>query len=796
MKKRFAIPIAAAIVAIAAVVIVFFVLLRERVPRHRVFRSAPSAKKPAAMPPVEQWSDTFARLAPSDLEELLDQIEKKNPDLYARYQLAYLDARMLIEKNELGEAARKLAPYLDAKSGFRDLALYHQAEIADASGDRAGASRARQELIASYPQALYRDQAIDDEADYLQSLRNPAPLIAFVRLVTPSAPTERRRELGARIVESELRAGNAAVAFANGIALLTGMTTDDAAERVSRALDRPDLIARMNPQQKQMLGDALFNHRHFDRAIAVLTPALSGLPAKRDELQFAIGRCWFGDEKYPQAQQTYLRGAATTKDPRWKATFLWHASRAAQLQNDDAGAEKLMTQVIALPGRSPAMLAALTQRIRTRAKEHRLGEAAADLQLLRKAAPNDHSIVEGSLAYACALLAANDPTAAFVALNSIPRKLLNKMDATEYGYWRARALESRDPHASFNEYLSVLRATVPTHFAYFARERLQSAEMQARVTQELNVRDAQVANLVASKQWAIAKQIQTDRILLSTRNRDAELQRLASIYRQIPAYADVLELQPEPLPKLPSVNPSDRTSLLIALGLYDEAAPQVMQRYALKPLRAALTRSVALNRGNASRDSIYAVEVLMKSVPADYLPDLLPMSVRMLLYPRYFDAFIAEDSKRFGADPTLVLSIMREESRFNPRAKSVAAARGLLQFIITTARDIGEAIGLVNVSAEDLYDPAVIIRLGAKYISQLEQRFGGDHYMTAGAYNAGPNQVALWARLAPAQGDDWFMSAINFDETKDYVRKVMNSYRRYGEIYGNAGPQGGLRAEP
>ncbi|HEY6843632.1 MAG TPA: lytic transglycosylase domain-containing protein, partial [Thermoanaerobaculia bacterium] len=158
--------------------------------------------------------------------------------------------------------------------------------------------------------------------------------------------------------------------------------------------------------------------------------------------------------------------------------------------------------------------------------------------------------------------------------------------------------------------------------------------------------------------------------------------------------------------------------------------------------------------------------------------------------------YIVDDSKHFGADPTLVLSIMREESRFNPRAKSEAAARGLLQFIITTARDIGRDIGLVNVDPDDLYDPRVIIRLGAKYVSTLSQQFANDHYATAAAYNAGPNQVKLWKRLAPGDGDDFFLSSINFDETKNYVRKVMNSYKRYQEIYGNAGPQGGIRMEP
>jgi soluble lytic murein transglycosylase len=185
----------------------------------------------------------------------------------------------------------------------------------------------------------------------------------------------------------------------------------------------------------------------------------------------------------------------------------------------------------------------------------------------------------------------------------------------------------------------------------------------------------------------------------------------------------------------------------------------------------------------ASRESIYAIEVMMKTVPDDFHPALLPVVVRRLLYPRYFFAFIAEDSKKYEADPALVLSIMREESRFNPRAKSQAAARGLLQFIITTARDIGRDIGLVDVEPEDLYDPRVIIQLGAKYIAELAEQFGGNRYRTAAAYNAGPKQVALWSRLQPAEGDDYFMTAVNFDETKGYVRKVLNSYEMYGSIY-------------
>ncbi|MCU1246162.1 MAG: Soluble lytic murein transglycosylase and related regulatory protein, partial [Acidobacteria bacterium] len=289
----------------------------------------------------------------------------------------------------------------------------------------------------------------------------------------------------------------------------------------------------------------------------------------------------------------------------------------------------------------------------------------------------------------------------------------------------------------------------------------------------------------------------TDRILLSPRNHAPALKQLAEIYRQLPSYRAVLEAAPAAFPAISAAAPpAGRPERLMAMGLFDDAADAIPHLYPLRPFSSGLTQSLALNRGSASRESIYAIEVLMNGAPDDYVPELLPRTVRELLYPRYFHRFIDEDSKKFGADPTLVLAIMREESRFNPRAKSEAAARGLLQFIITTARDIGRGVGLVDVAPDDLYDPRIIIQLGAKYVATLTTQFQGDRYQAAGAYNAGPRQVALWSRLAAAPGDDYFLSSINFDETKNYVRKVMNSYRRYSEIYGNAGPQGGLRAEP
>ena len=862
MTRKRVIAIAAAAVLIALVVF-GIVLSRQRVRRNRVFRTGTGEVKPAppvGVPPVEQWTAHFEQLAPDDLTDLLDEIEERNPNQYKQWSLAYLHARALIEENEPARAAEKLAPFLAANHPLRDLALYHQSEIQDAQNQPQLASRSRQEVIFRYPQSVYRDVAMEEETEYLSSLSDTKPLLAFAIRLHPSSNASRRRDLDARLIETLIRQNEPDKALQNGLTLLRAGQTDDASDRVSRAIDRPELLARMNKEQLAMMGETLRSHRHFDRAVAVLGMALRAIPppaapvaappvktaapaaktakapakkpvvktartakpapkkpaakkpaaakpaapkpaaappaSKWDELQFSLGRSYFGNEKFVEAQQTYERGAALTRDPRMKATFFFHASRAAQLRGDDATAERLMTAAIAVPGRFPATTAALTQRIRTRVKQKQFPAAASDLAQVRRLAPNDRAVLDAALAYGIGVLGGNNPSGALAAFNSIPAALADPYDDAELAYWRARSLESSNPPAAFAEYLKVLRSATPSHFAYFARQRLDAPAMAPKLAQELAARDAQATKLIEAKQFDEAKRVLTDRILLSSANRAAALQRLSAVYRELPAYRTILELKPVELPRLPLKDSADRGTLLVALGLADEAVDTIEARYGLRPASAALTRSLALNRGAASKESIYAVEILMKQVPADYVPDLLPRVVRELLYPRYFDEFIQADAKRFESDPTLVLSIMREESRFNPRAKSEAAARGLLQFIITTARDIGRNVGLVDVAPEDLYDPRIIIRLGAKYVAELGQQLGGNRYRIAAAYNAGPKQVALWQRMQPAPGDDYFLSSVNFDETKHYVRKVMNSYERYRELYGNGAPAGGLQIEP
>jgi soluble lytic murein transglycosylase-like protein len=802
-------------VAIVLALLLPILLIRRPVQRRRVFRQIAPAVTPTPpptptvgeAPPIDRWTEEFAAMETAgrweDLAALLSAIQAKDPAAYAANELRYLHARALVESNQPAKASSMLEPYLAPNSPFRDLALYHAAEIADLRNEPEAASKARQTLIAEHPGCPWCDEAQDEELSYLARHGSADRRIAFAMKLYPRASTAGRRDLDAEVASVLIQSGRSAEGVLRAFQVLAGGTMDDAADKVARLIDRPAVIRSVTPEQLVTLGEAMRNHRHFDRAVVLLTAALGRLPARRDELQFAIGRAYFGNENYAAALQWYLRVAGSSADPKTKATSLFHASRAAQLMGNDQAAEGYMTAAIAVPGHFPATTSALIQRLRTRLHQKRMTEAGADLSLLKKVGGRDHDVVEGQIAYATTLIAQQQNAAAVKMLDSIPRALFDQYDPSEIAYWKGRAAEGSDLHAAVGSYLEVLRSAVPTHFAYLARQRLEAPALRARLARELQIRDVEIGRLSAAKQWEAARKVTTDRVLLTPAGDHKQLEALSAIYRNLPKYRAILELRPEAPPHFPlpaktggSKAAADRGSLLMALGLFDEATDEVIRRYPLSTPTTALTQSLALNRGSASKQSIYAIEVLMKSVPADFVPELLPRQVQELLYPRYFDSFIEEDSKKFGADPMLVLSIMREESRFNPRAKSEAAARGLLQFIITTATQIGRDVGLIDVSAEDLYDPRIIIRLGAKYVSDLLRRFGGDHYKTAASYNAGPNQVALWSRLAPAAGADYFITAINFDETKNYVRKVMNSYARYSEIYSSATTPGGVHAEP
>lgn len=137
-----------------------------------------------------------------------------------------------------------------------------------------------------------------------------------------------------------------------------------------------------------------------------------------------------------------------------------------------------------------------------------------------------------------------------------------------------------------------------------------------------------------------------------------------------------------------------------------------------------------------------------------------------------------------GVDPFLVAAIIREESQYDWKAVSRVGAIGLMQVMPTTATTVAQQYHLPNVSREDLFDQEVNIRIGVRYVEQLLAQFSGNVVQAIAAYNAGPVVVGSWAATYRGRSEDEFVELIQYQETRQYVKRVLRSYKEYLRLSG------------
>ncbi len=152
-------------------------------------------------------------------------------------------------------------------------------------------------------------------------------------------------------------------------------------------------------------------------------------------------------------------------------------------------------------------------------------------------------------------------------------------------------------------------------------------------------------------------------------------------------------------------------------------------------------------------------------------------------YPVAYWDEVVRVSKEKGIDPLLLLSIMREESRFNEQALSVSGALGLMQLMPFTARWIADITGFEGeLTTEKILKPEVNITLSANYLKRLLDEFNSIALAVA-AYNAGEGSVRRWLKEQNYKRLDEFVEDIPYNQTYHYVKKVLRSYANYVRIY-------------
>ena len=152
-------------------------------------------------------------------------------------------------------------------------------------------------------------------------------------------------------------------------------------------------------------------------------------------------------------------------------------------------------------------------------------------------------------------------------------------------------------------------------------------------------------------------------------------------------------------------------------------------------------------------------------------------------YPAPYRQAILSAAKARKLDPRFILALIKQESVFKPLAKSPAGARGLLQLTMDAAQKYGPGAGWNTLRESQLYQPETSITVGAEYIEHLAKLFPGMLEPIAASYNGGEDNVARWLARAKRQDPGVFTAEVGFDETKDYVQKVMSNYRVYRRLY-------------
>jgi len=243
-----------------------------------------------------------------------------------------------------------------------------------------------------------------------------------------------------------------------------------------------------------------------------------------------------------------------------------------------------------------------------------------------------------------------------------------------------------------------------------------------------------------------------------------------------------------------------KTDELNVVGLDDYALDELNRSLQNAPRspRLNLAKARVYRSRNAHDDNLQALLTLQKSYP-DYSqmkPEELTREEWDAFYPLSNWDTIKQEARAHNLDPYTVAGLIRQESVFDPHAKSPANAYGLMQLLLDTAQRTARKYGVTApTSVSELYDPQLNIKLGTAYLRDQLDRFGRIEYVAA-AYNAGPGRAERWIAELPQELDEW-AEAVPFKETRGYVQGVVRNTMQYRRLYDEDGhfrPEVGTRA--
>jgi soluble lytic murein transglycosylase len=762
-------------------------------------------------------------------EALVRELKSADPAGFAANNYDYLLGRLAERRGLQAEATALYLRVQNRNSSLSQYATLHLARIARASGDLALERQYLSRLISAALTPSLQQEARERLVQNYLEAGNYQAAISLLRPVASAAGAGRResgiygRRAMALLGEAYVKAGDAAAARRVFGALIDG-SQDDYALQGALGLDRLDQQAGTRPDEFEALRRAriYLQNRHWLEARRHLTDIIERFPQSpnRPEALYQTGFAYYREDNYADAITWFER--AHSEFPAKKEGeqgFYWVATALQKARRYDDAARRYSEFINAYPasdffGRAFLNVVDCYRYLGKdvealdwagRIEQKFAGQPLASVGMFDRA---KIEMTRGNNSSALAL---------FTRLQAYPvsTRQLGAPGAGEVQFLRACVLEQMGRlDEAVNAYLAIPdeRDNYFGHRATFRILALGVNDQGRRVVEPLarSSRD-QARRALAAGNYRLAKDSAALalRLTIDADSSRSLLEVLRTAYSHLPGYSAVFRFRLIPIAgPPPGVESGDSShsalaARLISLGLYDEGAVELRlaglrstasgspgvaetERGKAGPAESgdvAYSMAVYGSRGNQAHYAIAFAEPLFKSIPRDFEIKLLPRDLAELIYPAPYRDALDHYCSALDVDPRIVLSLARQESRFNPVAKSNASARGLLQLIPDTAEKLAKEENIDGFRLDDVYNPEVALRLAARYVSDLNKLFAADPYAIAASYDAGEQSVERWIFRSGSRDTDRFVAEIAIPETKDYVAKVLSNYWAYADLY-------------
>jgi peptidoglycan lytic transglycosylase len=552
--------------------------------------------------------------------------------------------------------------------------------------------------------------------------------------------------------------------------------TWDAAVRLS-ALSR----AEITPDVSLALGRAFQRLRQPELASSFLSPLVSTLPAQLREERHVeafelLAMAQVGRDAYRSAVGAFARMAERVARADQRARALYNEGIARELAADRVGALHAYVRAANLSANGEWTSTALLAACRVQSLLGRRNDAQHTFDILRSRREWSGPAAEAAVFLAVSQLARGEVGGAPLLLQQAVQ--LRGASEPDTVYWIGRADEAQgETGAALAQYLRLLRE-IPYHpLSAEARVRLAGPAMAPAVKAAVERwrRSTSAEDRLAAWLLLPAGDPQREPLRLSLYQRWARDRRLAPYLKLAPVEAELW-----PLWQAAFDDPEDR---VLALGGWREVSDDTITRHF--PLRQPALAFTAAQRLLLARDPGRALALAQEAAApalAAAPPQLLPLALREVLFPRPWPQRVQAASRRGAVEPALLWALMREGSRFDTTAMSAWGGRGLMLLDPASAERAAGAAGVKQVRPDDLYDPEVAISLGAARLSQLGAVFQGRPALVLAAHLVGTPQARLWASWCTSNDTAESLTKIGNAEVRTTVSRVLGAQIAYREL--------------